>query len=81
MLKINELDSLIANVDRAKVPATRFDYMRAAYAAGLRDMRDAAATKLESEHAMLSSVRAGAIVRATLVRNGDYEAFFLSQRA
>lgn len=55
--------------------------MRAAYAAGLRDMRAAAATKLESEHAMLSSVRAGAIVRATLVRNGDYEAFFLSQRA
>ena len=71
MLTTNELDSLVEKVDQEKVPATRFDYMRAAYAAGLRDMRDRAATKLESEHALLSSVRAGAIVRATLVGNGD----------
>ena len=71
MLTTNELDSFVEKVDQEKVPPTRFDYMRAAYAAGLRDMRDRAATKLESEHAMLSSVHAGAIVRATLVRNGD----------
>ena len=49
VLSKSELEEIVANVDNKYVPATRFNYMRAAYERGRLDEREACAERCESE--------------------------------